>query len=94
PGTDKKKGQGFVCEPDRYKELLELPGSATECIVSHAKPGVLRPYPAAQLCRPFVDEQCEHQGDSGLLVLKNVEITMIYPRVLRNMANTLKTPLI
>jgi len=30
----------------------------------------------------------------ALLVLKNVEITMIYPRVLRNMANTLKTPLI
>ena len=65
PGTDKKKGQGFVCEPDRYKELLELPGSATECIVSHAKPGVLRPYPVAQLCHLFVDEQCKHQGDSG-----------------------------
>ncbi|HNY71138.1 MAG TPA: tyrosine-type recombinase/integrase [Syntrophorhabdus sp.] len=28
-----------------------------------------------------------------LLVLKNVEITMIYPRVLRNVANALKAPL-
>ena len=64
-GTDKKKGQGFVCEPGRYKELLELPGLETERIVFHAKPDVLRPYPAAQLCHPFVDEQCEHQGDSG-----------------------------
>ena len=29
----------------------------------------------------------------ALLVLKNVEITMIYPRVLRNVANALKAPL-
>ena len=70
-----------------YLALQQSVLSSTQNQVCYA------PYPAAQLCRPFVDEQCEHQGDSGLLVLKNVEITMIYPRVLRNMANALKAPL-
>lgn len=53
PGTDKKKGQGFVCEPGRYKELLELPGLETERIVFHAKPGVLRPIPCSTALPPI-----------------------------------------